>query len=497
MSNICTSAKPIPRRLFIRWMIATCAAMNSRCLRHPAAKLPLPASLQPPTHGVRPIDATLVKFAAMVRAHRPDDRDLLIEIDYLPNQSGVDKEIPDNLSSYAESVLATAGRPFLTCQTLDASTQLRGPAGNSWPLVRTPQKCPDPAFKIEGTLRRASEQTVLGGNVQAAGQGGGGKTKWDGSASRDHSRTITSVSVSLNVETPDRLSVRGANATYKITVERNERNRSLSIFIAGNGISGGKKLIVTQDLGDALYDATAACLMHVLGHALLIPYYRTSSVFAPDQALDDHFRSTLNRMPRAQLEQKIKLYLFVNGKKMDMTSPSLTDADRNLVVEEMTRRSLDFKDRAGLVDFAFHLWKDLDYLEGAKRVDDALAKSVVTILENPPQSKNATPESPVELQPWGSSPIDFGWDASVRMVVLDLSAVKEIKTREKILAAARKCNSCSEIRTNPDKTIAGIRVASQLSEAQSAVQLALRRSRLALDYQWTIDAQPRLVLSLK
>ncbi len=125
----------------------------------------------------------------------------------------------------------------------------------------------------------------------------------------------------------------------------------------------------TQDLGDALYDATAAGVMAAIGNALLIPYYRCGGVSEPDESLDRRVREDMNRMTRTELEQNIKKNLFVDGHDMDLSSPGLSNRDRAVVEHEMKLRSLDFADRSALVEMAFGLWRGLDYLKGAKRVD--------------------------------------------------------------------------------------------------------------------------------
>src|ERR1700722_13659714 len=119
-------------------------------------------------------------------------------------------------------------------------------------------------------------------------------------------------------------------------------------------------------------------VMSALGNALLIPYYRCSEVFQPDQALRQRVREAMNRMTRAELEQNIKKNLFVDGHdEMDMTSPGLSKGDRDVVEQEMKRRSLDFADRDALIEMAFQLWQGLDYFNGAARVDERLAKTYV------------------------------------------------------------------------------------------------------------------------
>ena len=278
---------------------------------------------------------------------------------------------------------------------------------------------------------------------------------------------------------------------YQVPVEHRERNRSISLYGGVSGIGGGTRLTDTQNMGDALYDATAASVMFALGHALLIPYYRCSELFEPDQALNQRVREAMNRMTRAELEQNIKKNLFVDGHdEMDMTTPGLNKGDRDVVQQEMKHRSLDFADHNALVEMAFQLWQGLDYVKGAARVDDRLAKTYLERKEQLETAKASPPPPPP--QPWGNNPRDWGWDESVSMTVLDLSHVKEIAVRDKILAAAVKCNGFKEIRTNPDRTVAAIRM---LSPNLPEIQRVLRQSAFPVDFIWAEGSQPRLILS--
>lgn len=89
----------------------------------------------------------------------------------------------------------------------------------------------------------------------------------------------------------------------------------------------------------------------------------------------------------------------------------------------------------------------------------------------------------------GISPIKFGWPLTAKIVILDITKVKAIDVRKKIVAV-RICKGWDEIVTDASATIAGIRISSEPSE----VQYALRRSGLNLQYVWD-NRQQRLRLS--
>ena len=239
---------------------------------------------------------------------------------------------------------------------------------------------------------------------------------------------------------------------------------------------------MSQDIGDALYDLTAASMMHLLGNALLVPYYRCSEVFSEDQTLDARFRNALLRLTRAELEQSIKRYLYADGYNIDLSGPALTLADRAVVALEMRHRSLEFNDE-NLVEFAFQLWKNLDFSKAAEIIDRRLAHTVRAKREQ--LAANAS--SSVAAADTGSRPVH---SESARLVVLDLSRVAEIEAREKIIAAARDCAGCDDLRSDPAKT----RIAIQISSEPWELQRALRRNPARYEYRWTDISQQRMIV---
>ena len=58
-----------------------------------------------------------------------------------------------------------------------------------------------------------------------------------------------------------------------------------------------------QNTCDAFYDVIAAGVMHILGNALLIPYYRCDGIFPVDTGLENRLRDALARLTRAEPEE--------------------------------------------------------------------------------------------------------------------------------------------------------------------------------------------------
>src|ERR1700728_1701892 len=462
---------PTRLKVLIGFVAVVATLLTSGCVSRGAVQsaitksdvLPAPVAVQ------RPLDATLADFGAMLGAYvtaATGERPVRIEIDFIGNESGIDKELPTDLGQYARNVIEKVGAPFETYRTLPAFFNMPHPAGPSLALVQGDRpRPPEPSYRLVGSLLRASERAVVGRDKRADALFGNGHTQSDVEVTGDNTRTITAITLALTLESPNGVAVRGATAEYRINVERSELNRSVSIYVAGSGIGGGKKVTLTQDSGDALYDATAACIVHLLGNALLVPYYRSSPVFGVNEALVERVQDALNRLTRAELEQNINGYPFVDGYAMDVRGSDLTDADRAVVALEMHRRSLDFSDRAALVELAMQLWKNLDYTKAAKRVTDRMTQSAQIQRERIEQAARAEAESVI-------SPAEFGWLPSVRIVVLDLSHINNIDLQRNILTIVRTCDGCEEIRTHPAKALVGIRISSQPAEIQRSLRRA-------------------------
>lgn len=236
------------------------------------------------------------------------------------------------------------------------------------------QSDPKVDFWISGSLQRASKVYEKDTDNSGDGTGGGGHTQWDAHAGHKGSRIIKSLTVTFTLEGPDRISIPGASATYRIDYEQLQRENTLSIYVAGSGLSFDKNLTVTQNLDDALFDATAASVIHLLGEALLIPFDHCSKVFQHDPQLDKRLRDSLTQMTKGALEQTLKIWLFVGNYPVDESDLlHMTDNDRALVKTEMHHGAHPMTED-GVIDFAVSLWQDLDYAKGAPRVERVLAQ---------------------------------------------------------------------------------------------------------------------------
>jgi hypothetical protein len=357
-------------------------------------------ALRPPERQRRPLSGSLRDFGAMVRAYLADETPILIEIDFITND-GVQKGMPTDLGQYVRQVLDDIGPPFVTTRTGPpvASTVLS-------PIVPLQRRLPRPRFRIQGTL--AYLATVAAKDVQVrADVASTGRSAVDAQNALGRLREVTDMKVGFSLEYPDGVAQPGGSAMYRIVVERRERGTSMSLYIAGSGIGADRKVTVTQNQGDALYDATAAIVMQLLGYALRVPYCRAASaVCARDDVLETLVRGEMRRLSRVELEAQVKQSMWVHGFAVDLSGPGLTAADRRLVASVMKNQSLDFSSFNALAEFAFRSWQTLEYRAGAERVgvrldeiahrhrERAVATAQVAANSPPPPKRRPKPSPP-------------------------------------------------------------------------------------------------------
>jgi len=314
--------------------------------------------------------AELAQFGSEVRAYTlmMGDKRIIIGVDYIRNLSGISEELPSDLSDYVVNAIEKISSQFGTYRKYPGPVGIPG-ALLAAPPQAEPFKPPPVDFWISGSLERASEITKSDSKKSIDATGGGGKGQFDAHTGRNRTQTIKSLTVTFTLEGPDRVSIPGASATYRIDVEQLQRERSFSVYVAASGLTLDSTVTTTSSL-DALSDSTADSIINILGNGLEIPFYRvSSSVFQPDKELDKRVHDALRRLTKQDLEQNLKLWMVVDGYPMVLNDVlHLTDHDRAVVEVEMHHRSL-----ASTVDFAFSLWQTLDYVNGSQRVESYLA----------------------------------------------------------------------------------------------------------------------------
>lgn len=172
--------------------VPTCAAGMRRSKKPKEVLVQLPQ----PVQAERPdMDAVLADFKKMLGAYicANGERDIVIECDYVRNNSGLTKELPTDLSIWIRQVIEKLGKPFVTFNTLPPSALIQGPVASVIPMLQRDRPRPEAMFKIVGGLTRASEIEVNQKQLRADIRAGGGHTSADGQGTRDNQSTITSL----------------------------------------------------------------------------------------------------------------------------------------------------------------------------------------------------------------------------------------------------------------------------------------------------------------
>jgi hypothetical protein len=212
--------------------------------------------------------------------------------------------------------------------------------------------------------------------------------------------------------------------------------------------------------------------------------------FGEDRDLDVRKWASLSRMAMQEIEQHLKQLLFAQGYRINLASPLLTQQDRVLLTGLMQARSLKSDDRGALIQFAYSLWKSLDYQGGADRVEAQLAANQHQARERARTAAGgATVAGPPP--PPAFTPTTFGWSDTDRVAMVDLSRIAALETRRQVVAVLRRCNGCRDVVANENTT----RVAVRLSTNPIEVREQLRLSNLRLHYVWRDQDQKELIVA--
>ena len=440
------------------------------------------AAVSPAVAVRRPVDDVLEDFGRMVLTYNTanDKPPVIIEIDFLGNESSVDK-YPNDAGQFARNGLERIGQ-FQTYRALPAAIASPRSAGVTLPqLLQARPRPPQPTYRLVGVIDRAAEVVGKTSTRRADGTGGGGHTAWDGGISSERGTTITAITVGLTLELPNSVGVPGATAEYRYDLKETQRNGGFTVYVGANGFSLGSRLKTTQDSADALYTVMAWNLVHIMGNALEIPYYRCGSELAPDPALEERVHDGFLTMTRTQLEIRLKRYMIVDGFALDRTTVALTDKDSAILAVEMRHRNLDARDSRALVTLLMQFWRGMSYREGAARVR--------TILDESARLAGERAESAAIRQAdLAVGPADFNWPVAVGVVVIDLARLRDNSMEAQIRSALRFCEGCGEIRRHSTKPLLGV-----LSSSPAEVQYTLNH-RLGLEGVWSHTPTPRLLV---
>ena len=450
-------------------------------------------TLPPPRRIERPMEQQLRDFGRMVLAYTGQSAPLIVEVDFIANDSGNSKELPGDLGYYAETAFSLMGGPFRTTRTYPTITMV-GPLAATGYHAGNPPVLPAPSIKLKGQLLRASERVIKAREARGDGQGSISGGLVNGGITADDRTTLTGLRVGFMLTTPDGISLPGPTATYEVLARKEEQNFSFGVYFDGSGAGIGSRVQFANDAGDAISDATAACMMRLVGHWLMLPYDRIDPTMTPDPVLRKRLMEKLSAMPRGELESRVKVMLFGSGAAMDMTQASFSDADRTLVGERMATMQLDVAATNDLVKFFLSLWESMDYRTAADRIEQQIAENTRTIADKQAEMARASQEQTrveSELPAQAAGPDtqattrpSFEFSASEPFIIVNLAAVTDQTTRERLLNEVRSVQGFDDIRQEQSRPgIYGIRCAGRPED----LHRRLRQADLAhnLDLTWS------------
>jgi hypothetical protein len=474
----------IPRRAFLLSALPLSTLWAGRKVVIDERKeLPWPVA----TYVESPVDDIISEDAALLKAYVVPvtlDQPVVMEIDYIADQSGAGKEVPADIGQSVRSVFERIGEPFLTFRTWTSiassahGSVLLAPRGPDHP------KPPEPSYRVVGVVAGYKETLVRNKNNKFALTFGGGHTSTDIQAQLDKIRAITTLSISLTLERPDTVAVPGTTVDYEIDIAKDERSRDIGLYVGGSGMGLGSKLTVTQSTADMIREAVAMAVIHMMGVAFQVPYYRCSKSFMPNPKLDKTVRTTFAGLADEQIEDCIRRFLFLSGKKVNPSGP-MTAADRIVIRQGMSSRGFA-EDYEGRIRMAMDLWSGLDYHKAGDIVDDLLVARQRQINQAATErTKETRPQSPAapDSPSGGADPVaaDFGWPPYARFVVLDLSGIADTALRNAVIEVAKTAEGCFEVRAHKNPALIGLRLSSSAVE----IEKALKRSRLRIRYGWS------------
>ena len=469
-----------------RWLIScvlVCASSGCAVKTSPS-DLEAMRQVNSPEPFVGPTRPHLAEFARMLKAYLTGvEQDVLVEIDLFHND-GLARELPTDIGGCAREAVDAIGlrsvRAWPTWLVLPSAPSAMGfrPA--------EPSKL-TPTYRLIGSIS-ASNSLESSRNIRAAAARDK-KPIGDAELSFEDLLGVTTITLQVALEDSGGVAVPGGTTTFIVTVERRERSRTASIYVAGSGIGGGQRLVVAQNAYAAACDAAAVAIVQLIGRATSVPYYRVApAIFGEDRDLDVRKWNSLHRMAMQEIEQHIKQLLFAQGHRINLASPLLAPEDRVLVRGLMQAQSLKSDDREALIQFAYSIWRGLDYKGGADRVEAQLAANQRQARE---RERATALAASVPAPPPGFTPTSFGWSDADRVAMVDLSRIVSVEARRQIVAVLRRCNGCRDVVANENTT----RVAIRLTTNPVEVREQLRLSGLRLQYAWRDQNQKELIVA--
>lgn len=357
-------------RLFLG--LFACASVAACVHTEPMKKLVSRASTSPLPQGVNPqMQQSLLDFGAMVRGYTNLVGPIAIEVDDIPNNTGLTKELPKELGGYFVYAFQRMGVPFVVTRPHGGGILLDVPMAGLY-NKEAPER-PPAKLRLRGEMMRSSDRVVQGreGRASASGKIHGGDLNAD--AGVEGTATLRNFRVSCYLEDEHGRSLPGQLAIFEVWLRNDESAANFSVYFEGSGGGYNSKVQINQDVGDAALDAAAAATICLVGKWLQLPYWRVHPLFSEDRELVADLRTTLVSMPGSELDTLAKHYLFGGGMDFDLSHDGLSAAERELLHREMRKAHARPEVHEDKENYLFGLWRNLDYRAAAKRTGREVA----------------------------------------------------------------------------------------------------------------------------
>ena len=321
--------------------------------------MPLPVTFQ--------MKRSLQDFGKMLRAYSGQTGTVVIQVDLMPNETGITKELPKEIGPWVVAAITTIGRPLSTIRPFDSNVTLDS-AGSIQNFA-----APRPAHDliIRGQLQRGSDRVVSGREWRAGAIGRIERGDSDSQLGTEKRVTLRNYRMQLYLADKEGRTLPIPAAAYEVFQRSDEQSANFSIYYEGCGGGYNGKVLINQDAGDAFSDATAAAVIELLGRWQHLPYHLTSEVFAENPEREAGLRADLEVMSPEQLEFSTKRIGYASGLNLDVENPSIVSGeDKEILANSMRKLKLAPDNRKDQEKFVAKLWRELDWRRGSARMEN-------------------------------------------------------------------------------------------------------------------------------
>ena len=411
-------------------------------------------------------------FGRMLTAYLGSNSGTLVEVDLIPNNSGVFKELPKDLGFNVVQALTSMDYGLRVQRSFESNIMLE--STNSSPIQRNR---PIADFVIKGELQCNSERVLGQSELRAGVLGKAEGHQIDGQAALEKRAVVKNLRVGLYLEDRTGASIPGVPATsFEVWYRSDTNTASVSLFADGTGLGGSREYQVNQDVGGAVFDASAACVMKLMGYLFKVPYHRIApDIFGDDDRVERLKGKELAGSTRTSLLGELKGML--QNKGVDFNSGN----DEATILAAVRKSGLGTSDD-DLIKFYLSQWRSFDYRNAAGHVEREFAKSSKNILR---QQEEAHAKAAAQAPPPGPGPETFGWPASTSILVIDVKRVPDIATVERLINAASTVPGCRAVRHLDTQGLVGLNFSGSPADLQRAFRaLAIPYNFIWVNRQW-------------